>query len=478
MRGRQLVVLWSAILTWVAFWPEATHAQKPIISPPLTYFATIDTPTVALVHARLIDGTGRPVRSDQTVVVHDGRIVLVGPSNAVTIPPGARVLDLTDKTVLPGLVGMHNHTYFVGRNSSVTEANLTAPLLYLAAGVTTIRTSGAYNAYAELELKRDIDEGRTLGPAMILSGPYIEGTAGVDNYMRRTDDAAAARRLVNYWADEGVQWFKLYSHVSLNVARAVVEAAHQRGREVTAHLCSLTFRDALALGLDGIEHGIVTASDFAKEKKHDECPADQMSSVLAMDIESEASRALRREMVRRGVPVTSTLAVYEMGRFGGDSTESRMLTALTPDAREDLLQFQSHTTSESRAFVASMLKKEMQFERAFVSDGGLLVAGADAVGKGVVFGYADQRNLELLVEAGFSPMEAVKIATLNGARVLGMDKEIGSIEIGKRADLVVVAGDPSTRMADIRKVETVFLRGIGYSAARMMAAAHGQVGAR
>jgi imidazolonepropionase-like amidohydrolase len=124
-------------------------------------------------------------------------------------------------------------------------------------------------------------------------------------------------------------------------------------------------------------------------------------------------------------------------------------------------------------------QQSMAFERAFVKAGGLLVAGTDPTGAGgVVAGFANQREVELLVEAGFNSLEAIKIATLNGATYLGRDKKIGSIAVAKQADLIVIKGDPATKITDVELVETVFKNGIGYDAAKLIAGTKGVVGLR
>ncbi len=149
---------------------------------------------------------------------------------------------------------------------------------------------------------------------------------------------------------------------------------------------------------------------------------------------------------------------------------------LLPQLKEQFQQtFERVSTRQS--LYSELLPKEMLLEKAFADAGGLLVAGTDPTGSGgVVPGYANQRQIELLVEAGFSPVEAIRIATLNGARYLGREARIGSLEVGKQADLVLTSGDPSTTIADVRKVDTVFRAGIGYDPARLVASVTGRVG--
>lgn len=155
----------------------------------------------------------------------------------------------------------------------------------------------------------------------------------------------------------------------------------------------------------------------------------------------------------------------------------RGLDVLTPQLRETYQRFYDRTQKNTESRNRTLFPKELRLELAFARAGGLLVAGIDPTGPGgVVPGFADQREVELLVEAGFTPVQAISIATLNGAKYLGRDKDIGTIAVGKQADLVVVNGDPSTAIEDLRRVDTVFKHGVGYDPAKLVASVSGQVG--
>jgi imidazolonepropionase-like amidohydrolase len=454
-------------------------AQQPgRLSPQVLAYVDVREPLVALTHARLVDGTGRPAADDRTIVIRDGRIAAVGPAASTPVPAGARVIDVSGHTVIPGLVGLHNHTYYAFGGRSVQMA-YTGPRLYLAGGVTTIRTAGAQHPYAELNMKRGIEAGMVPGPRVHASGPYMNGEAGPTSTSPPLVTEADARRVVAYWAEEGATWLKASGNISRAVLGAAIDEAHKRGLRFTGHLCSVTFREAAALGIDNLEHGLITNSDYVAGKKPDACPPENMRAQVNVDIQGDEVKATFRDLIAQHVAVTSTLSVYELFVAERAPLDARVLDALAPEARQ-ALEADRRDLARSPQFSVPVLlfQKMMQWERAFVAAGGLLAAGVDPWGNGSLPGYGDQRNFELLVEAGFTPVEAVRIMTLNGATVLGEAKEYGSIEVGKRADLVVLRGDPTRTPSDIRNVQRVFRDGIGYDPARLIADVKGQVGIR
>jgi N-acetylglucosamine-6-phosphate deacetylase len=174
-------------------------------------FVSVDAPVVALTHVTVIDGTGAPRKLDQTIIIRDGKIAEVGSSASVAVPSGAKVMDLAGHTVLPGFVGLHDHTFYTTSSRSV-QISSSAPRLYLASGVTTIRTTGSMSPYQEVNLRRAIDLGEIPGPRMFITGPYLTG-AGAGSGMHALTTPEEARRTVDYWADEGATWIKFYTPV-------------------------------------------------------------------------------------------------------------------------------------------------------------------------------------------------------------------------------------------------------------------------
>lgn len=437
-------------------------------------FITVDAPVIALEHVRIIDGTGAAPMEDRTIVIDHGKIAGIG----TPIPAGAHTIDLAGSTVIPGLVGMHEHLFYPSGSGipMYNEQAFSFPRMYLAAGVTTARTGGSLEPYTDLNIKRRVDEGRMPGPKLWITGPYLEGKGSFAAQMHELSGPEDATRTVEYWASEGVTSFKAYMYITRAELKAAVDAAHARGIKVTGHLCSVGFREAAALGIDNLEHGLLVDTEFHPGKEPDVCPAQAATraEVARLDIDSEPVREMIADLVKHHVAVTSTLAVFEAFDGGRPPLEQRFLDAVNPEAAISYLASRARSRPDS---FTQALRKELEFESAFAKAGGLLMAGADPTGNGgALAGFADQRNLELLVEGGFSAVEAIRIATANGAQFLGEQARIGTIAEGKQADLVVIDGNPAAHIADIEKVKLVFKDGVGYDPAKLLESVHGAVG--
>jgi imidazolonepropionase-like amidohydrolase len=444
-------------------------------------YVALSAPVVALTHVRVIDGTGAAPAEDQTIVISNGTIASIGPAAGAAIPAGAEVKDLTGRTVLPGLVMVHEHFFYPAGNAMYTEQGWSFPKLYLAGGVTTLRTGGSIDPYADLNLARGIAAGEIAGPAMDATGPYLEGPGLPLVQVHALADSTEARRMVDYWAGAGATSFKAYMHISRAELGAAIAAAHARRLKVTGHLCSVTFREAADLGIDDLEHGFVVATDFVPGKQPDACPGNDsvVASLLRLDPNGPAAGELIRYLVSKHVALTSTLTVFETFTPGRPPASPAALDAMLPEARDQYLRQRVRIAASRDTTWVVLLRKEMQLERAFAQAGGLLLTGTDPTGYGgVVAGFANHRALELLVEAGFTPLEAIRIGTMNGAVYLGRADRIGSLAPGKAADLIVVNGNPAASIADVEHVELVFKGGTGYDPAKLIAAAQGSVGWR
>ena len=453
----------------------AAGAQQRTLTPGLQRFVSVDAPVVALTHARLVDGTGAPARADQTIVIRGNRIEAVGPSSTTSPPAGARVIDLTNHTVMPGQVGLHEHTYF-GGVQRLTQMSTSGPLLYLAYGVTTAMTAGSQLPYHELNMKGAVDAGVLPGPNFLITGPYLDGGPPRNGMSRRVTSAAEVQKVIEYWAGEGATWFKFLGSPTRDVLGAAIKAAHARGLKVTGHLCSVTFSEAAELGIDLLQHGFITNSEYVSGKTPDRCPPENMRAQADVDVASPVVQASIKRIVAAKTAVVSTLGVYETFMSTRAKLDVRALELLAADTRAEVEATHANLARSGLIVPDRLLKKMMQWERDFVAAGGLLGAGSDPWGTGFLPGLGNLRNYELLVEAGFLPEQAVQIMTLNGARILGIDAKTGSVTAGKAADLMIVRGDPVATPSAIYNVATVFRDGIGFDSELLRAAAKGRVG--
>ena len=466
------------------------------LSPDVRAFVRVGTPRVVLEHVAIIDGTGAPRQQDRNVTIERGTITGIAEGADETPRDSTTILDLRGFSVLPGIVGMHDHLWFLAlpnergdgtydRPALPLEMTFSAPRLYLAAGVTTMRTAGSMSPYEDIQAGRLVETGMMPGPHMDVTGPYLEGAnpraSPGDMQLTGADDA---RRTVAFWAERGATSFKAYTDITRDELRAAILEAHRRGLKVTGHLCSVTYPEAIALGIDNLEHGFMSNTANDPGKQPDQCSASGGDYTLAHTVPGSAdAERLIQDLVRHHVAVTSTLVLRAAGLPGigimadGRPLQAGLVDAMAPALREAFETWRAHP-SPTRLHTDSLVRIEMALEREFVAAGGLLLTGPDPVGlNGDVPGFGDQRAIELLVDAGFTPLEAIRIATLNGATYLGRDGAIGSVAVGKHADIVVVRGDPSARIGDIENVELVFKDGVGYDPARLRASAQGRYGA-
>jgi hypothetical protein len=461
------------------------------LPPDVAPFISVNAPILVLNHVRVIDGTGAPAKEDQAVVISNGNIQSIGPASSTQPPSGAQVLDRTGYSVMPGIVGMHDHLYYTASASVqfsggeidepglfVAEIPYTAPRLYLAAGVTTMRTTGSVEPYTDLKIKHRIDVGLMPGPSMDTSAPYLEGPHTRFAQMQELKDADEARHSVDYWSGQGMTSFKAYMNITRDELGAAIQQAHAHKMKLTGHLCSVTWPEAIALGIDDLEHGPVFAdTEFVSSKKPDECPSGGSATWSKLAIDSPQVKSLIDNLVSHHVALTSTLPVFEAMVPLRPPLQSRVIQSMSTESAQSYLTERAGIPGTSP--MASLMRKEMDFEFAFVKAGGLLLAGPDPTGNGGVLpGFGDQREIELLVEAGFTPLQAIHIATENGAVYLGRHDRIGTLAPGKQADIVLIKGNPSKRIEDIENVETIFKSGVGYDSNKLIESVKGQVGIR
>ena len=450
--------------------------QRPTLSNAVRAYVSVEAPLIALTHVRVIDGTGAAPREDQTLILNNGVITTMGSSASTDVPAGAQTIDLTGKSVIPGLVMVHEHLYYPNGPGVYGQLGESFSRLYLSGGVTTMRTGGNVNGFMDLNMMRLVDAGQKPGPAIDATAPYLNGP-NTFIQMRTLKGPEDARRQVQYWTDEGATSLKTYMQITRGELAAAINEAHRRGIKVTGHLCSVTYAEAANLGIDNLEHGFFAATDFVADKKPDECPGQAVGqkTIAALDENGAPFKNLVKTLIDKKVALTSTLTVFET--FTPGRPKPPGIEVLTPQLKEQFDQNYARTSLNKQSIYTTLFPKGMALERAFAKAGGLLIAGTDPTGGGgVIPGFANQRQVELLVDAGFTPLEAISIATLNGAKYLGRDKTVGSIAVMKQADLVVINGNPAANIGDIRKVETVFKQGVGYDPAKLIASVQGKAG--
>jgi imidazolonepropionase-like amidohydrolase len=476
------------------WWLQPAFGQSAdALGPEVQQFARVNSPKVVLEHVRVIDGTGSRPSADRNIVIKGGKIVAIGAGADVAAADGTTILHLRGDSVLPGIVNLHGHVQYYrrpnlqedgkyDRPSIPTQMVFSAPRLYLANGTTTMRTAGSISPLMDVNLKRLIEKGVAPGPHLDVTGPFMTGPGATSLQTQMLMGPEDASQTVAFWADRGVTSFKAYVDITRAELRAMVVEAHKRGLKVLGHLCSVTYEEAAEAGIDSLEHGFFTNTQLDPGKQPDKC-SDSRGEYTLEHMTAEQANQLIATLVSHHVAVTSTLPSTAFSApslnaspEGGPLLRAAALSVMSPSARAGyLIDFRRVRASGDDS--TKLFRREMELERAFVAAGGLLMAGSDPVGLfGSVPGFADHREIELLVAGGFKPLEAIRIATLNGAIFLGRQDRIGSVAVGKNADLLVVKGDPSAQISDIENVDIVFKDGVGYDTKKLLASVQGLYG--
>jgi len=444
-----------------------SQVSKTTLSDYTKSFVSIDTPRIALVNAKVIDGTGHAAQTAQTILVRNGIIEDVQNTNSLQIAADFYQIDLKGKTVIPGIIGMHNHMR-IPRSALLS----TSPKLYLASGVTTIQTCGTGNPYEEIAIAKSINKGEQAGPEIINSAPYFTGPEGKSHFIRFTNETMI-RDTIRYWARKGVKWLKVYRNTRPSDLQVIVDEAHKNNLKVTGHLCATSYTEAANIGIDAIEHGFIHNYGHATDREVGVCSGNtDFRTNLAID--SEAIKKVQQRLIKNGVALGSTLAIFEAQ--ANMQADVRDLEVMAPFHQEAYRQgnIRYREKGEDWYFKKEWLTKAMAYELQFFRQGGLLVAGPDP-GLHNMPGFGDQKNYELFIEAGFKPEEAIQVMTSNGARLLERS-DIGTIEKGKVANLVILDGDLERHPGVIRKVETVFKNGVGFKSDKLIHSVKGNVG--
>lgn len=423
---------------------------------------------IALVGGTVIDGTGNLPFTGYSILIRGERIAKVG--RKVKIPKGAIVINITGKTVIPGLIDMHGHMYVraTGPQRSQFEAY---PLLYLAGGVTTVRSPGDFEPEGMVALRERIRRGEATGPRIFTAGPYFDHDPSQVNWIKGVKSPEEALEKFNQWK-ERISYVKFYTRITEPEFIAVLKAARQAGIPTTGHLDSITAARAIELGINGLEHGIFGMSELIPPSKKQD-----LFCVLAdLDLNTPIVENLISSIVKKRVAIDPTIVVYQSLRSDFEPVTPDWLKYFSAEAQayQTKLRSSSKPNTARDACLERAIKKQLQFVKKVYDRGGIIIAGTDPVIVTLTPGYGLQRELKNLVAAGLTPVETIKAATLVAATVLRREKEFGSIQRGKLADLVVVGGNPAIRIEDVGNTERVFKGGVQYDPATLRKSAEGQ----
>lgn len=430
---RQRMYLTVLIVLWLSGVAMPGLAQKQQKGRPIREFLVLphesSSPVRAIVGARLIDGRHNEPLEGMNVIITAGRISAVGPKATTAAPTGAEIVDATGLTLLPGLMDSHFH---LDRDGSL-------PALFLAHGVTSVRDPGAW-----IEAYDPVRQSKEIQPRLFLAGPHLDCPPPAypqDSLIVR--DPLETKMAVNRLIESGASVIKVYFRLPVDLIRTIAETAHAQGIPVTAHLESVDARDAIRVGIDGIEHvtsvGSALLSPRDGEAYRQSVLADNAARSLGryrvwsqIDLKSERVDHLLKLMASRNVTLSATLAVFE--RRTGDKDVTEMLV---------------------RGF-----QQMMAFVGLAKRAGVRVVVGSHSAVPHAERGWAYQREMELLVESGLTPMQAIQSGTVANAQFFRVGDRLGSIEAGKQADLVLVEGDPSKDIAVMRRVKRVMIQGV------------------
>ncbi|MCC6914057.1 MAG: amidohydrolase family protein [Rhodospirillaceae bacterium] len=455
----------AALLATTTLLAQPVMAARPTLGPDTMPFVSVSDPVIAITNVKVVDGTGAAPRAGQTIVLNDGIITALGPTGATQVPAGARVIDGKGKTVIPGLIHMHEHLFYTILQGKAYSYNAeTFTKLYLSGGVTSMRTGGSMHFAGDLHMRDSINAGLQAGPWIDTTGPYINQAGSVPQLMtiKNPEEATAA---VNFYADQGAMSFKAYMHVTRAELGAAIQAAHKRKIKLTAHLCSVTLMEAADLGIDNIEHGLGAASDFRAGKEVDKCSGgDPVYDPKKVD-------EVMDHLIKKGVAMTSNVALSDTDR------EQPGLDVLAPNVAAMFFENRRGPLRKPSDPPSERLLRQIGFDKKFMDKGGVLMIGTDPTGSGgVVPGFSNIHEIELRAENGFKFEDVIKASTMNAATYMNRQDRVGSLAVGKQADVVLINGDPATKPREMRNIEVVFKEGYGYDPKKLVEAVRGKAG--
>lgn len=412
----------------------------------------------ALTNMRLLDVKHDTVHTDWIVLIEGQEILEAG--SQVTVPPGAEVIDLTGKTLSPGFIDMHVHFWSMDKPQYEVFSKL-----WVAGGVTTVFSLGDIFPEDLQDFRKQVNAGEHIAPTIFTVGPYFNGGAASDRF-RTVNTIEEALDFYNQWKDytEGI---KFYVQISEECFDAVIEVAQQDDKIVTGHLMSITTEHAIDQGINGLEHGIWTVEELISQTDD----PSQFTKIANIDMQDPKLERIIDKIVKKGVYISPTITPMETFLaqdrpfvpnwqvYLADSSRSKYKTSVFRDQK----------------VIKSLFAKQREFVQRVHQKGGLIVTGTDPFYPNVPPGYAMHREIIALTECGLSNMEALKAATLNGALALRKEQQVGSIEAGKVANMVIIAGNPDEHIHEVANVVTVINKGEFYNTAQLRSESIGKI---
>ncbi len=414
----------------------------------------------------LINGLGEQARKGWDLLIEDGKISHI--AKHINAPKGVRIIDGRGKTILPGLIDMHAHLYALGKTQTAAY-----PLLYLAGGVTTLFSPGEFEPHIVLSLKKAIQNGEQIGPTILFAGPYFDSKPSSLAWTAGLADSSALLKQFDQWQAH-IDAIKVYSSISKEHFDLLMQKAKQHHLPVTAHLGTLSTRYAIEQGIHGLEHGLLSIRDFGSNPNDYQ---NHLCHMAQLDLTLLEVSSLIELIVKHRVYLDPTLAVFESMLPTFEPLVDNLDAYLDGQAQEQQRRIQaSLLTLQGDSCLKKAIEKQAAFTRLVYLQGGLLVTGTDPVSPSMLPGFGIKREIKLLVEkVGLSLVEAIRIASYNGALALGIAQRTGSLEVGKAADLSLIEGDLTHSLDFLNNTYLVIKKGKVYDPKELLQSAKGKI---
>jgi len=433
-------------------------AQTPIQAPQkLHYF----------VKAKLIINPADGKSHENAVMeISSGKIISIDKASKVNIPTDAQVFDYSDKFIIPGLIDTHAHLYtnlIFGHST-----NPALPPLFIAGGVTSILAPGSGDPEGDIALKNRVDSGRAIGPRIFLAGEYIDMEPLNVPWMEAVKSEIEVKNKLDMWFSRGASAVKVYTGIKGEMLRSVINHAHQRGFKVNGHLERAMWADAIEMGIDNLHHGILSFPEIMPKDIPPQAvgmvnfaPPEYdkyYQAIIDADLRSPQIKAIFKAAADAKVVFVPTVVAFNPNDLSKDFMAVQQ-PFYAPDAWKRVEQ---RATAEKRKYLTLLNNKNIEFVREANKAGVMLSTGTDLTNLQMLPAFSLYREMELFSEAGMKPMEVLKAATYNGAWAIGRTDLIGSLEVGKAADFVVLSASPLEDISNVRKVFRVTKNGTIY----------------